>query len=59
MLLKILLKMPGKKENNRCPVKDFIGLGDLTFPRVDLKMDYTASWSMRMTDRDLINVTNC
>ena len=59
ILLKNNILMPGKKVKNQCPVKDFVGFGDLTFPRVGSQMDYTASWSKQMTDRVLINATNC
>ena len=59
MSLNKIFKMSGKIVTKHCAVKDFVGVGDLTFPRVDLKMDYTTSWSRQMTDRQLINVTNC
>ena len=59
MSLNKIFKMSGKIVTKHCAVKYFVGVGDLTFPRVDLKMDYTTSWSRQMTDRQLINVTNC
>ena len=59
VVLNNIWTMPGNKVRKQCPVKDFVGLGDLTFPRVDLKMNYTASWSKQMTDSVHINVTNC
>ena len=50
--------MPGKKVKNKCPRKVLVGLDDLKFPSVDLKMNLPASWSQQMTDRVLINATN-
>ena len=48
-----------KTSQNKCVGRDFQGFHDLMFPRVTFKVDYTSGWSKHMTDRQLINITNC
>ena len=51
--------MVGTISRSKVLGKGVYGINDLRFPVADLTSDYKTSYSSTMTDRQLINVTNC